>query len=170
MPDKTMVIKLFDPGEGGNSIQIRKPTGPNSWENASSRWSVDGGASGSSTTSLDVTGSKFDGKLVTLEVDLAGYAPPSSNQWWQIRYNFGGGKVTDRTTWSVSITGDPVHLVEETELTPRPPALLGTEPGTNRHIPYPEANWSAGAGAQAARRSAVIAGSRMPALPLPRQR
>lgn len=113
---KTMRIELFDPGEGGNNIRILRPNGANSWAEASFRWTVDGGASGGPTTSLDVTGSKFDGKTVRVAVELTGYSPPSNNRWWKIRYNFGSGKVTDRTTWSVNITGDPVHLVEEEEV------------------------------------------------------
>jgi len=31
----------------------------------------------------------------------------------KIRYTTTSGTVTDRTTWSVSILGDPVHLVAE---------------------------------------------------------
>jgi hypothetical protein len=47
-------------------------------------------------------------------VNLTGYSPPSDNLWWQIRYNFNSGTpVTDRTTWSAEVIGDPVHLVEE---------------------------------------------------------
>jgi hypothetical protein len=30
--------------------------------------------------------------------------------WWQIRYTI-GSTPSDRTTWSVNIVGDPVHLV-----------------------------------------------------------
>jgi len=33
--------------------------------------------------------------------------------WWRIRYTTTTGTVTDRTTWSVSILGNPVHLVTE---------------------------------------------------------
>jgi hypothetical protein len=33
-----------------------------------------------------------------------------TNQWWKIRYTT-GSTVTDRTTWSVNISGSPVHLV-----------------------------------------------------------
>ena len=52
----------------------------------------------------------YDTGVIT--IDLAGYAPPTNNDWWQIRYTF-SGTVTDRTTWSARIIGDPVHLVEE---------------------------------------------------------
>ena len=32
--------------------------------------------------------------------------------WFRIRVNFGSGSVTDQTTWSATVTGDPVRLVE----------------------------------------------------------
>ena len=33
--------------------------------------------------------------------------------WWQLRVHFSGGvKVTDQTTWTVVVEGDPVRLVE----------------------------------------------------------
>ncbi len=31
--------------------------------------------------------------------------------WWKVRYTAGSAP-TDRTTWSVNIVGDPVHLVK----------------------------------------------------------
>jgi hypothetical protein len=34
-----------------------------------------------------------------------------ANEWWKIKYTL-DATPTDRTTWSVSIIGDPVHLVE----------------------------------------------------------
>lgn len=34
--------------------------------------------------------------------------------WWLIRYDFGsGGVVNDRTTWTVRVLGDPVHLIPD---------------------------------------------------------
>lgn len=108
---KSMVIRLWDPGEGGQSISIRNPNG----NIVPFTYSVDGGAfTTSSQTSLDVTASRYNGKSIELLVSLVGYNPPASNSWWNIDYTFSGSSdVTDRTTWSVSIIGDPVHLVEE---------------------------------------------------------
>ncbi|MGN6693421.1 MAG: pilus assembly protein TadG-related protein [Aquihabitans sp.] len=111
---KKLKLELYDPGEGGKTIEIMKPTGTNgnSWTPATFSWTADTGTSGNNVNSLDVTNSVFNGKLVTITIDLAGYSPPSNNDWWQIRYTFAGA-VTDRTTWSARIVGDPVHLVEE---------------------------------------------------------
>ncbi len=119
---KTLEIELYDPGEGGNYIEILRPTGTNSWTQATFSWasfndtSEGGGAHQSATnvTQISVAGSPgpFNGRRLRIRINLTGYSPPTDNQWWKIRYNF-SGSVTDRTTWSAKVIGDPVHLVEE---------------------------------------------------------
>jgi hypothetical protein len=42
----------------------------------------------------------------TVPVDVSG-----NGGWYMVEYTFGGGSVTDRTTWSVSLQGSPIHLV-----------------------------------------------------------
>lgn len=109
---KKLRIELFDPGEGGSTIEIMRPTGTNSWTPQTVTWTSEGASpSSGSGASIDVTNSRFNGKLVKITVDLTGYNPPTDNNWWQIRYTF-AGTVTDRTTWSARILGDPVHLVD----------------------------------------------------------
>lgn len=116
---KKLQLELWDPGEGGQKIEIMKPSGTNgnTWTATTFSWTGDarsGATSGTNVSSIDVTNSRFDGRLIKITIDLAGYNPPSNNNWWQIRYTFSGnGDVTDRTTWSARIIGDPVHLVEE---------------------------------------------------------
>ncbi len=108
---KKLKLDLWDPGEGGDNIQIMSPTGPNSWSAVPFTWKVGTDAT-TSTNTLDVKNSVFNGKLVEITVDITGYNPPSNNRWWQIKYAFTSGSVTDRTTWSARIVGDPVHLLE----------------------------------------------------------
>ncbi|MEZ5183703.1 MAG: pilus assembly protein TadG-related protein [Acidimicrobiales bacterium] len=115
---KKLRLELFDPGEGGSTIEIMRPTGTNgnTWTPATFSWTGaarSGATSGTNVSSIDVTSSRFNGRTIQITVDLSGYSPPSNNRWWQIRYTFGDGEVTDRTTWSARIIGDPVHLVEE---------------------------------------------------------
>jgi hypothetical protein len=31
--------------------------------------------------------------------------------WYMVEYTFGGASVSDRTTWGVSLLGNPIHLV-----------------------------------------------------------
>lgn len=120
---KRMEITLFDPGEGGNSISIRNPAGGSVTFDYHTQ---DGTYSGNNVTALDVSGCsgqpqvgpnrqsqcKFNERFVVIEVDLpANYGTLyAGNYWWQVHYNF-NSNVTDRTTWSVRILGDPVHLV-----------------------------------------------------------
>jgi Flp pilus assembly protein TadG len=109
---KTLQLELYDPGEGGQRIEIMRPTSNTTWTPATFSWNSAGVGSGANVTSIDVTNSRFNGKVLTIDVPLSGYSPPSGNLWWQIRYTF-GGTVNDRTTWSAQILGDPIHLVEE---------------------------------------------------------
>lgn len=128
---KKMEINLFDPGEGADSISVLDPNGnPVTFD-----WRTDctspivppnGGCSGT-TSVLDVSGSgqpqpgpnrgstsKYSDRMMILTVQLpTNYTTVyGTKQWWKIRYNVGTSP-TDRTTWSVNILGDPVHLVND---------------------------------------------------------
>jgi hypothetical protein len=108
---KTLDITLFDPGEGSQTIRIINPSGGYQTFD----WAASGGGSGTNTSSLDVTGSKFNDEFVVLTIALpndfdAAYG--TTDDWWRIEYVASGGSVTDRTTWSVEIRGDPVRLIE----------------------------------------------------------
>lgn len=125
---KTMRVTLFDAGEGSNYLQILDPNG----NPASFTWStacnppmpITGPCYGTGTQ-LDVSGtgpqpysglnstSKFNDRYVVLDIAL----PPNysalygNKRWWKVRY-VAGENPTDRTTWSVNIVGDPVHLLK----------------------------------------------------------
>lgn len=123
---KEMDIQLFDPGEGAQSIEILDPSG----NPVSFTWATTDSKSGftsfsGSGSSLDVSGtitpppgysstSKFSDRHVLLKTTIPssyGSGGLVNGGWWKIRYKTGSGTVTDRTTWSVAIIGDPVHLV-----------------------------------------------------------
>ncbi len=125
---KTMRVTLFDPGEGSNSLRILDPNGTA----ATFSWSTPcnpptpptGGCSGSGS-SLDVSGSgtqpysslqstsKYSDRYIIIDIPLpANYTGLyGTKTWWKISYS-AGSSPTDRTTWSVNIVGDPVHLVK----------------------------------------------------------
>jgi hypothetical protein len=118
---KTMEIQLFDPGESsGNAyLRILSPDG-NVYNYANFTWRSDDGRSGSGSQLQTSNGSAlFNNQMVTIEVQLpanygaTGLNPPgdATNEqgWWQIEYNI--AEANDTTTWSVSIRGNPVHLV-----------------------------------------------------------
>lgn len=129
---KTMRINLFDSGEGAGSLQILDPNG----NPAAFAWSTPcnpptpptGTCSGTATGSspaLDVSASgtqpytgllstsKYNDRFITIDIPLpSNYTTVyGTKTWWKVRYNV-GGQPTDRTTWSVNIVGDPVHLLQ----------------------------------------------------------
>lgn len=125
---KTMRITLFDAGEGSDSLRVIDPNG----NPASFRWSTacnpptpPAGACSGSGTSLSVAGtgpqpypglvstSRYNDRSLVLDIPLpANYATLyGTKRWWKIRYQ-AGTNPTDRTTWSVNVVGNPVHLVE----------------------------------------------------------
>lgn len=115
---KTLEIELWDPGEGGSKIKILQPTGTDSWSTHTFSWASfnnDGSSHDSRTnvSEVSVTNNAFNGRLLRIRIKLTGYDPPDDNAWWKIQYEFGTGDVTDRTTWSARVIGDPVHLVQE---------------------------------------------------------
>jgi Flp pilus assembly protein TadG len=110
---KTLLITLFDPGEGGYTIEILDPSGtPQTF--VATDMGQDGVSPGtplSASTLLDVTQSRYNGDYVQLSIDLPGnYGSSLSQYWWKIRYKFLSNGVTDRTTWGVRVLGNPVHL------------------------------------------------------------
>jgi hypothetical protein len=125
---KTMQLTLFDSGEGAQKIEVLDPNGAAatfSWHTpCNPPTAPTGGCSGSNVTSLTVSGtgtqpytslqstSKYNDRRMILDVKLpANYTTVyGTKTWWQIRYTV-GSTATDRTTWSVNIVGDPVHLV-----------------------------------------------------------
>ncbi len=60
--------------------------------------------------------SKYSDRAVHIEVelpdDIAGEY--SGEEWWRVRYTLSpvSGNITDRTTWTVNVTGDPIRLIE----------------------------------------------------------
>jgi hypothetical protein len=140
---KTMQIDFFDPGEGANRMEILDPNGsPVTFDWTTPCGTVNGvtiaAPSGSTcngsthtagsngVTSLDVSGtgtqpynnlsstSKYNNRSISAFVKLpTDYTDRyGTKTWWKIRYTPGTAP-TDRTTWSVNILGNPVHLVAE---------------------------------------------------------
>jgi hypothetical protein len=132
---KTMRVNLFDAGEGAQNIKILNPQGTAvtfSWTTPCSPQTPPSGGCSGSTSSLDVSNtgctsgncpqpysfvhstSKYSDRFLTLDIPLpANYSSPAvyGNKWWKVQYTV-GSTPTDRTTWSVNIVGDPVHLLQ----------------------------------------------------------
>lgn len=118
---KQMEITLFDPGEGGNYIEIRDPsdnrvnftyrTADNLYSGSGSQLDVSGCSGWAQVGPDRASQCRYNERFVVLTVDLpTNYATLyPTNKWWKIHYNF-SSSVTDRSTWSVRIIGDPVHI------------------------------------------------------------
>ncbi|QGG95696.1 pilus assembly protein TadG-related protein [Actinomarinicola tropica] len=151
---KRLIIELYDPGEGGQSLRVTDPNGQvvgpgngagvTSFERSVvSRFAGEaapGGGWGPFTESVvDIrpagpapgpgratdarcTGQnsanpacRYNERRLRLEIELPDNidAAYGGRTWWRIRYQFATGiSVTDRTTWSVSVEGGPVRLIE----------------------------------------------------------
>lgn len=128
---KTMRINLFDAGEGAQSLQILDPNGRPAaftWNTPCSPPTPPAGACSGTASgvnpSLNVSGtgtqpypglnstSKYNDRYITIDIPLpSNYATVyGTKTWWKVKYNVGSNS-TDRTTWSVNIVGDPVHLL-----------------------------------------------------------
>jgi hypothetical protein len=125
---KTMVVTLFDPGEGARRLEVLDPNGNPvtfSWSTPCDPPTPPTGGCSGTTAALDVSGtgtqpgpnrastSRYNDRTITLRVPLpADFGVYGGRTWWKIRYSVGSSP-TDRTTWSVVIEGDPVHLVTD---------------------------------------------------------
>lgn len=133
---KTMILDLWDPGDTNDlnaTIRILQPTG-SGFTPARFDWHSTVGTSnpsaaacnGRSGSDVDTivtnTGgnSLFNGCWLTIELqspnDYSAPVDPESGErgWWKIEYEMGGSATqfsTDLTTWTVSMRGNPVHLV-----------------------------------------------------------
>lgn len=126
---RAVEIKLFDAGEGMHNVQFIEPGGdsaaftwhmancavglicsnPTQWPDTSDGPDDDCGGN----PCLHVTNSKFQDMWAVITIDLAADYSCGSNCWWKVQYTpVSGGVVSDRTTWAVRVTGDPVHLTE----------------------------------------------------------
>lgn len=116
---KTLQVEMWDLGEGMRSVAILDPNGNELDFDYHTSYSINGSNHSGDENSnpfgcrcLDVTGAVFNGDLVTVEIDLGGLDWTTfPNDWFQVRYVLDTSSV-DWTTWSVTIIGDPVRLIE----------------------------------------------------------
>lgn len=93
---------------GPSSTTLNVPKALDLWGNtqSGSPWNAQPGSWRGST-------SKYSDRLVVLTVQLPADINASfgGRQWYKIKYYADTGSVTDRTTWSVTISGAPVKLI-----------------------------------------------------------
>ena len=135
---KQIQILLWDVGEGADTIKILDNNGNpapfqyQTWDPGIAGYSSDTAIPiGSAVSSLDVSGAmllptpgwapstrfnqkKFNDRMVSILLDIPtnyGASGPLANDgWWQIEYD-ASVTLKDLSTWSVTLLGDPVHLI-----------------------------------------------------------
>ncbi len=129
---ETLVVTFFDAAEGIDNLQFVDSNGtamPFNWRYTDQS---DGQLTGSDyfetalapTTDtcswnggggnpcLDTsTRADWNDHFVQIQIDIPANYTCGADCWWQIRY-ITGGTPTDRSTWAISLQGDPVRLVE----------------------------------------------------------
>jgi hypothetical protein len=129
--NKTLVVDLFDPGEGGSEIRLINPLNQAVPIRRSVQQRFDGevapldgwapvnesfvniGGNGPEPGPGRLSAWRFNERQLRLEYELPDIAAVYGGAtWWKVEYRFGSGTVTDRTTWSVTVRGDPVRLIE----------------------------------------------------------
>lgn len=116
---KTLVVTFFDVGEGASSgsVKLLKPVDSNLPTNIAN--CTASGVKNGALTNCEITGitpAGYNGKLQTIRVPIPNdYTCTYASQggcWVRAQVSFGSGTVTDSTTWTAQIIGDPVRLVE----------------------------------------------------------
>ncbi len=121
---KTAQITSFDPDFSANYIGLLDPNGdPIRFDfrsDAAGATTGVGDRCGTSGTNVDRIsinyGTPFDNCLITMSFEIpTDYDDRYGDKtWWRIDYNSGGNtRNPDRSTWGVTILGDPVRLVIE---------------------------------------------------------
>jgi hypothetical protein len=118
---RTLRLEFFDIGDvGGGSVDLQvKPPPEYASTFSGCTFKRDNGSSQTSSncTLTNLTSSVYQGRLVTLTIPIpSGYTCNYADKnacWVRIQMTFSSGaNPTDTTTWSASIDGDPIRLVE----------------------------------------------------------
>ena len=60
-----------------------------------------------------ISASKYNDRYLEIQVPITNNVATltANGGWYKVNYVFAAGSVSDRTTWSVNIGGNPIHLV-----------------------------------------------------------
>lgn len=118
--NKTLVVSFFDVGEAtggsGGSVRLVPPADSNlTTVNNCVGTGVTNGVLSNCTIS-GITSATNNGKLQILRVPIPNsYTCQSASTggcWWRARVSFPGSTVTDATTWTARVEGEPIRLIE----------------------------------------------------------
>jgi Flp pilus assembly protein TadG len=122
----TLTLSLFDIGDGGSTGTLTIVPPPDASNNGSSvsligctmqlgTGSAYQATNGSGCQIIGVNTAAYGGKWLTIQVPIpSGYTCTVANPnncWFRINYQF-SGYINDTTSWTASLGGDPVRIVE----------------------------------------------------------
>lgn len=120
--NKTLVLSYYDVGEAtgttAGTVQVLAPADSNITPTAVANCKGEGVYVGNLTNCKvnNVTSSTNNGKIQTVRVPIPNtytcQVSSSGGCWWRVTINFPGATVTDATTWTARIVGEPVRLIE----------------------------------------------------------
>lgn len=65
------------------------------------------------TCTIVASNRQFNNELISITIGLPDdYTCTGDGCWWKIDYNSAGTEVTDTTTWTAYVAGNPLRLVE----------------------------------------------------------
>jgi hypothetical protein len=116
---KTLIFKFFDAGDAATSgtMTVLRPTEATG---DAIKDCVGSGFKNVALPTCSITGisntNGWDGQSQTISVPIpsnynCAYAS-ASGCWFRVNVSFGTGTVSDTTTWTASVVGDPVRLIE----------------------------------------------------------
>jgi len=120
--NKTLVVTYYDVGEAtgttAGTVQVLAPADSNISPTAVANCKGEGVYVGGLTNCRveNVTSTTNNGKTQTIRVPIPNsytcQVTSTGGCWWRVTINFPGAKVTDATTWTARIVGEPVRLIE----------------------------------------------------------
>ncbi len=128
---KQLRLFLFDPGEGAKAIHILQPDGSlatfdyatsdNGLEGSATPPSISGATGTQCVCNLGTIGSwggrisqsTYSDRILAITTTIPSASVLNQHGgWFQVEYDVQGSSVTDRTTWSATVSANPVHIVE----------------------------------------------------------
>jgi hypothetical protein len=120
--NRTLHLEFYDIGDVGSgsvNLQVLPPADSALSTFSNCTFQRDGSTSTTSSTCTftGMTSTNYNGRMVSLSIPIPnGYNCDFNNTagcWLKVKLSFNNGATpTDTTTWSASIDGDPVRLIE----------------------------------------------------------